>query len=471
MYHQKSTTRVKLKVSPKRPEKQTLRSPKRPSRKSPVSSNQSPALSLPPGLKLHTRNLLTAYVNHNKATSLWITTVNTDPNLNANSNVNNNFRGSHLQAFSFRSEHEARESAYVNAPPMMVSFDKSPNCFQCDSKFNSVFRRPAHCRNCGVCICSSCSSSWNKLMVPGTYNTKGSKTVKVCKTCDYLSVAFRRSLLDGNYDAALKVYMTGNINLRCPFFNVRSGQDIMLPIHCAASGGNLKLLSWLVDVHHCPLKMTNTGNRNSNATQNMIKTSRGRTVLEIAIDEKRVQILQYLVNQKRVSVSSSDRGKDVQALLALEAVLKAMPESSPRSSNRETRKSNTTARVTMRKKKSSSRKIVSKNYQSTLYNIPSDDENESNENELRHSFQPSLDDESNDAGLDDELLSEDVNSRNDDESVSTTIKDPCVICYDSTIDCVLTPCGHQICCLQCSQNMSKCPICSTKCQSIRIFRP
>ena len=225
MYHQKSTTRVK--VSPRRPQKQVLLSRKQLSIKSTGSSKQSRGLTLPPGLKLHTRNLLTAYVNHNRETSLWITTVNTDPNLNANSSGNKNFRGSHLQAFSFRSEHEARESAYVNAPPMMIAFDKSPHCFNCNSKFNSILRRPAHCRNCGVCVCSSCSSSWNKLMVPDTYNTKGSKTVKVCKTCDYLSVAFRRSLLDGNYDAALKVYMTGNVNLRCPFFNVRTGQEIM----------------------------------------------------------------------------------------------------------------------------------------------------------------------------------------------------------------------------------------------------
>ena len=153
--------------------------------------------------------------------------------------------------------------------------------------------------------------------------------------------------------------------------------------------------------------------------------------------------------------------------------------------------------VTMGTKKSS-QKTLNKSYQSTLYNIQSDDEGESHENELYDSFHTCLDDESNVTGLDDGVLTEDGNSRNDDESVSTTIKDPvsfcrwtfiqtvlvfaftschsffklkCVICYDSTIDCVLTPCGHQICCLQCSQNMSKCPICSTKCQSIRIFRP
>lgn len=180
-------------------------------------------LSLPPGLQLHTRKLLTAYVNHNKETSLWITTINTNQNAKSKKIT----PSKHLQAFSFRSEHEARESAYVNAPPKMIGFDVSPFCFNCETKFNGVFRRPSNCRNCGICICNSCSVSWSKFMVPDTYNTRGSKIVKICKTCDYLSAAFRHSLLSGNYDATLKIYMTGNINLRCPFLNVRNGNEIM----------------------------------------------------------------------------------------------------------------------------------------------------------------------------------------------------------------------------------------------------
>jgi hypothetical protein len=213
MYNSKGTTRIKVELSPRESQNALLRSP---------SSRSSSRVVLPPGLKLHTRNLLTAYVNHNKATSLWITTINTQQKASGNSKS----KTKHLQAFSFRTEHEARESAYVNAPPKMIPFESTPNCLNCQSKF-SVFKRPSHCRNCGVSICSSCSTSWNKLMIPETYNSKNTKTVKVCKTCDYLSVAFRRALLNGNYDAALKIYMTGNINLRCPFVNVKNGTEIM----------------------------------------------------------------------------------------------------------------------------------------------------------------------------------------------------------------------------------------------------
>ncbi len=188
-------------------------------RSSAKKTNSSSPMVLPHGLKLHTRNLTTAYVNHSKETKIWIATINT-------STVGSR-QFQNLKAFSFRTEHEARESAYVNAPPKMIPFNSSPECFICDSKFNGVFRRPGHCRNCGVCVCSSCTVSWSKLMVPETYNAKNTKTVKVCKTCDYLSAAFRYCLLNGNYDAALKIYMTGNINLRCPFMNVKKGNEIM----------------------------------------------------------------------------------------------------------------------------------------------------------------------------------------------------------------------------------------------------
>jgi hypothetical protein len=175
-------------------------------------------VTLPPGFKLHTRNLLTAYVNHNKETALWITTINTSQEGKVSKRS-----AKHLQAFSFRSEHEARESAYVNAPPKLTELNN--NCFSCEKKTSGMFRRPTHCRNCGVCICNSCSRTWSKVMVPDTYNTAGTKNVKVCKTCDYLSAAFRHALIKGNYDAVIKIYMTGNINLRCPFLNVKKGKN------------------------------------------------------------------------------------------------------------------------------------------------------------------------------------------------------------------------------------------------------
>lgn len=47
----------------------------------------------------------------------------------------------------------------------------------------------------------------------------------------------------------------------------------------------------------------------------------------------------------------------------------------------------------------------------------------------------------------------------------------CIICFDATIDCVATPCGHQICCIKCSTNITKCPVCAIDCTFMRVFRP
>ena len=201
----------------------------------------------------------------------------------------------------------------------MIPFDENHFCFSCSAQF-SVFKRAAHCRNCGVCVCTNCTASWNKVCIPETYNIKGETTIKVCKSCDSLSKIFRRSLLESNYEDAITVYNTGNINLRCPFMANKSC-EAMLPIHCAAEGGSLEILQWLVEVHFCPLKRIRTSNRNkSQHTDELITTSKGRSVLEIAMANQNVDILRYLVNDKDVDVAGiRDLGI---ALKALEAVLR-----------------------------------------------------------------------------------------------------------------------------------------------------
>ena len=122
----------------------------------PMKSNNN--LFLPAEYPLRTRNLETAFVNHSKSTGLWITTIS-DPGPKRNA----------IKAFSFRSEGEAKETAYVNAPPKMIPTRTVTHCFSCESKFN-VFRRATHCKNCGVCICNSCTVSWKASMLPETYH-------------------------------------------------------------------------------------------------------------------------------------------------------------------------------------------------------------------------------------------------------------------------------------------------------------
>ena len=268
--------------------------------------------------RIQTRSLLTTSVYHNQATGIWITTIN----MSQKSNVTKSNAAKYLKAFSFLTEREARESAYANAPAKMHPFTENPNCFSCDQKF-SVFKRASHCRNCGVCVCNSCSVSWSKVALPETYNIKNEKMVKVCKSCNTLSKLFRQALLDANYEDALIIYNTGNINLRCPFINAQTN-EVMLPIHCAVEGGSIILLKWLVDVHYCPIKRIRTGNRNKTQhAEELIATSKGRTVLEIAMSGQKVDILRYLINEKNLSILGL---KDLHSsLAALEVVLKSIP--------------------------------------------------------------------------------------------------------------------------------------------------
>jgi len=390
---------------------------------------------------VHTRTLLTASVYHNQATGLWIATINTNQKPGATNRRN---AAKYLKAFSFHTEREARESAYANAPPKMVPFTESPNCFICRGKF-AVFRRPSHCRNCGVCICTSCTTAWSSKMIPETYNMKKESSVKVCKSCNFLVLAFRRALLDGQYDEAIALYNTGNINLRCPFGNIK-GNEAMYPIHCAAEGGNLDLLRWLVDVHFCPISLVRTGNKKPEKenTNTPIVTSKGRSVLNIAMSKQNVEMMRYLVSEKSVSVYEI---KDLStSLKALEAV---------------------------------------------LISYPSDhfsDFDLGGEDPINFDLADNLDilDVDGDDFDDDSILSDDDlrsisgpantslpnKEQKEMDAMSTAAADACIICYDNSIDCVMTPCGHQICCLKCSAELANtCPVCNSQGQFIRIFKP
>jgi hypothetical protein len=198
-------------------------------------------------------------------------------------------------------------------------------------------------------------------MLPETYNLKKESVVKICKSCSYLTESFRKVLLQGDCEAAQNLYATGNINLRCPL-PATSGttkSEIMYvscifpysssilannetltqsvdchqhryPVHCAVHGGNLNIVRWLMDEHFCPITLVlKTSNGKGRKSRNAdggtsILTSKGRSVLNIAMHELKVDIVRYLVVDKGVSVYEV---KDLQlSLRALEAVLLAFPQ-------------------------------------------------------------------------------------------------------------------------------------------------
>lgn len=291
---------------------------------SPTACSVSSVISWQQPERIHSRILLTATVYHNTATNLWIATINTNQKGVAKNPAT---ASKYLKAFSFSSEREARESAIANAPPKMMNFNDHPHCFVCKGKF-AMFRRAGHCRNCGVCICSACSITWPSKMIPETYNLKKESHVKICKSCNFLSGAFRRALLDGDYEEAIALYGSGNINLRTPFPQFsKKKEEVMHPIHCAVEGGNIDIVRWLMEDHFCPVKVILTGSgkrpKKGGSPDFPILTSKSRSVLSISMESLHVEILRYLVVENGVSIYES---KDLMAALrSLEAVLMVLP--------------------------------------------------------------------------------------------------------------------------------------------------
>lgn len=398
------------------------------SRQPPPPSPSAVSLSSGPWKQpdqIHPRILLTATVYHNTATNLWIATINTNQKGVAK---NPKTASKYLKAFSFLSEKEARESAIANAPPKMLPFTEHASCQSCHAKF-AMFRRASHCRNCGVCVCNTCSTMWPAKMIPETYNLKKEANVRVCKSCTHLSASFKKALLDGNYEEAVAVYGSGNVNLRTPFPQFsKKKEETMYPIHCAVVGGNLDIVQWLVEDHYCPIKVVRTGSskpKRGGSADQLILTSKNRSVLTIAVEGLHVDIMRYLVVENNVSIYEGT--KDLKASLrGLEAVLLALPAVKGQRQHEESSSS-----------------------------YPRWDDASFDE----HSFGSSIDGDLTMGG----------------ETQASSIKkgavDCCIICYENSIDCVMTPCGHQVCCLQCSSNLKVCPVCNVKGEFIKIFRP
>jgi FYVE zinc finger len=199
------------------------------------------------------------------------------------------------------SQNQARSLARSWTPPRMHHFSNYKFCHLCKNKF-ALLRRACHCRNCGVCICKDCAIQWPAKMIPDTYNIKKENVINVCKSCDWLCMSFRLALLNGNHDRSVSLYSTGNVNLHTPFANVKG--EVFYPVHCAVLGGNLDLLKFLVDENCCPIRsirVAGSGKESSNKAIPIV-TSKGRSLLGIAMENENLSIVRYLVAEKGLSL-------------------------------------------------------------------------------------------------------------------------------------------------------------------------
>jgi hypothetical protein len=101
------------------------------------------------------------------------------------------------------------------------------------------------------------------------------------------------------------------------------------PVHCAVLGGNVELLKWLVDEHCCPLRsirISNGKQKDSAGSYTPILTSKGRSLLGIALGNRNIGIVRYLVVEKRMLLSA-EKGLSVETLAQnLDLVLRVLPE-------------------------------------------------------------------------------------------------------------------------------------------------
>jgi len=92
---------------------------------------------------VYPRSTISPAITNNPATGLWIVTVNATTTGKATQ-----------RAFSFQSEKEARAAAAANSSPVLIPFKNEPSCQLCGANFTLLFKRPRHCRNCGIVIVS-----------------------------------------------------------------------------------------------------------------------------------------------------------------------------------------------------------------------------------------------------------------------------------------------------------------------------
>lgn len=271
-----------------------------------------------------TRTSLPYTIEHNEMTMQWTALVNT--NQYALDEDDTELIEESVVTMTFKSLEEAREACHAYAPPRMHSFEDSPKCHICKKSFNRFLRRPFNCKNCGLCVCSSCTRNWPGCMLPITYHTgKRKRFFKVCMACDWLNITFRQALLSGNYDQAIALKTTGNVNTRCPFANVRG--ETYYPVHCAVLGGNLAMFKWLVNILCCPINsrrripLLNSG---SVIGVDPIITSRGKSVFDLAMESSELGILHFLIVEKGVNVMQY---KNLMiALRTLKATIHHLPE-------------------------------------------------------------------------------------------------------------------------------------------------
>ena len=186
-----------------------------------------------------------------------------------------------------------------------------------------------------------------------------------------------------------------------------------------------------MDVKCVPLHKSSKKKKCKVPHDGTLTTSRGKTILELAIASRNIDVVRYLVCDKNISILSyKDLGT---ALITLEAALKLITLLSGGTGG--------AGSTEMNGADASSNQIAP-------VEALADDRGENRASDAE-------------MGGRGRVLSDSIRSE----------EDTCIICCNNPIDCVTIPCGHSLCCLKCSTELTDCPLCCTKSTFLRTFKP
>lgn len=96
----------------------------------------------------------------------------------------------------------------------------------------------------------------------------------------------------------------------------------------AILGGNLALVKWLIFNHYCPLYQQRSSTSKRREKPSLIVTSKGRTPIDVALEQARPDILKFLVCNQGLTLFDSQisQKESVGSLKHLMCLLEIIPE-------------------------------------------------------------------------------------------------------------------------------------------------
>ncbi len=316
---------------------------------------------------------------------------------------------------TFKTFSEAEQMCLAFSPPVKPDLSDVITCEVCKEACGVVMNRKKTCKNCGRWVCPQCSSKkWPRVMLPYTYVLdRSDPLVRVCDTCYDACKNFREALLRGDEFGAKQIYTMGCINLRTPHAMSQNER----PVHCAAHGGNLKLLIWLIEDRHCQIFL-------DAEKKAALGDGSKRSVLAIAARLGNLGMVRYLLAVQKCNI------REVTELPALWRIIDCL--------FKEEGKGRTTTPSPMA--------------EPLAFAIPCSD----------ISFHDP--ESSYSADIADVIPS--APPVIEEATVPFSAENECVVCFEKIRNCTLVPCGHLACCYECGLNLTHCCVCRQKVDSV-----